>query len=291
MLRPSFLLLCTLTLFACSKKDTAIQEDAGSASQGTTALAYQESVRAGMDNLKLVMSFLDENNERQQWDGTMTMVKDRFATVEHPTSQQKEVHLRRWANVHIAEIPSSGEPRANRTENSPLSDQQLIADRMNGTWKHRFVKPIANVEMEQRLAELDRVEAGVAAFYEDHKLAVGETWQVPATAMVRWFGDEVEGFSGDINVRVDRLDTDQDHACAVLGVSFKTTGRMKDPDGQFLDMELEAAGEIWRATEIGEDLKVAINGTVSLKAAVATRQIQMNITGPVVITEERKLKR
>ena len=65
---------------------------------------------------------------------------------------------------------------------------------------------------------------------------------------------------------------------------------MKDPDGQFLDMEMEAAGEIWRAPGIGQDLKVAINGKVALKAAVAERQIQMSVTGPLVITEERKLK-
>ncbi|MGY8688979.1 MAG: hypothetical protein ACKVHP_14755, partial [Verrucomicrobiales bacterium] len=194
-------------------------------------------------------------------------------------------------NVHIAEIPASEQPKANRTENSPLTGQKLIADRMWKGWKHRFANPIANVEMEQKLEELDRVEAGVAAFYDGHTLEVGESWQVPATSMVRWFGDEVEEFSGDINVRVDRLDTDQDQACVVLAVSFKTTGKMIDPDSQALDMELEGAGEIWRATKFGEDLKVVIDGTVLLKAAVAERQIQMSITGPLVIMEERKLKR
>lgn len=291
-----------LGLSACGKKDEGTPAPAaggdgagpGSAS-GSGILAYQESVRAGMDNLNLTMSFLGDDGERQNWTGRLTMVKDRFATVEHSTGERKQFDLRKWANVHIVEIPSSGEPRVNRTEDSPLTGRTLIADRLDtGGWRHGF----DNEAMAQQsgeagqklLEELDRVEEGVAAFYRGQTLKVGESWQVPATALVRWFGDEVEGFTGDINVRVERMDADQGRDCVVMSVSVAATGKMRDPDGQALDLKMDGEGEIWRATELGEDLKVDIRGSVTLSASVAERDIQMIISGPLVIAEERKLR-
>lgn len=290
---PAFAISLALPFSSCSKQDEA-REEQGSApvpeENGVSQLAYQESVRAGMDDLKLAMAFDDENGERQQWDGAITLVKDRFATVRHTTSQSKEVHLRRWANVHIAEIPASGEPRANRTEDSPLTEQVLIAERIPSGWKHRFSNNITDGDMLKQLEELDRVEAAVHQFYAGKSLEIGESWQVPASAMARWFGDQVDGHAGDINVRVDRKETLQDHDCVVLAVTVKTSGNMRDPDGQAMAMQLEAEGEIWRAPALQEDLKVDLLGTVELKAAVEARAIEMTLSGPIAIVEERRLR-
>lgn len=256
----------------------------------SSLLAYQESVRAGMDNLALRLS-IPQEGQREVWDGRLTMVKDRFATVLHPTSEKKEVHLRRWANVHILELPKSGEPRINKTEDSPLTGQKLVANRLDaGDWEYQFAQDGATPEQNQLLRELDRVEAGVAQFYHGHDLDVGQSWQVPVEALVRWFGDEVDGYAGDINVSVDRLETEQGELCAVLVVSFKATGTMHDPDGQTLDMTMDAAGEIWRSSRLEQDLKVEINGVVSMNADVPTQDITMKVEGPLVITEERKLR-
>ena len=280
----------TMALGACSKRDEA--QGSRPQGQGSMVLAYREFVRAGMDDLELVVSFLGENGERQQWRGRMTLAKVRLATVKHPTSQQKAVHLRRWANVYIAELPALGEPRADDTVNSPLTGRRLLADRLGDAgWRHRLAAEGSDEELNRLLGEFDRVEAGLAAFYKNQKLRVGESWQVPATAMARWFGDEVKELAGDINVKVDRLETMQDQACTVLEVSLQITGKMTDPDGEVLDLALEGSGEIWRATGLGEDLKVFIKGKATLGAVRATRQIQMTVTGPLVITEERKLER
>ncbi len=286
---------CGLLWSSCGKQEPASAgppDGAGANASGQPAiLAYQESVRASMNNLQLKMSFIGESGQREEWEGRLTIEKDRFATVVHPAPERKEVHLRRWANVHIAEIPASGEPRANRTEESPLTGQELIADRLDdGAWTYQFASDAVEEEKKKLLSELDRVEAGAASFYAGHKLVEGESWQVPADALVRWFGDEVDGYAGDINVRVDRTETLQNHECAVLVVSFKAAGKMHDPDGQTLDMEMDAAGEIWRATTIDEDLKVEIHGSVTLKAAVPAREILLTIVGPLVITEDRKIR-
>jgi hypothetical protein len=258
-------------------------------------LAYQESVRAGMDDLKLSMSFVLEG-QRQQWEGKWTMVKDRFTTVEHPSAEQKVVDLRRWANVHLIEIPDSGEPRVNQTEDSPLTGWKLAADRLSGgEWRYRFANPAAVPEHERErftalLEELNRVEAGAAAFYQGHDLEVGESWQVPVDSLVRWFGDEVDGYVGDVNVSVDRLEEDQSQQCAVMKISLQAQGKMRDPEGQTLDMVMNAEGEIWRALELREDLKVDIRGEVTLKAAVSAQEIEMVVTGPLIISEQRKLR-
>lgn len=389
-----------LLLFAAScgkKQDVSESAEGGSAPQPVgddSPLAYQESVRAGMDNLELRMSFRGEDGEREEWEGRMTMVKDRFATVEHMNSQRKNVHLRRWSNVHIAEIPASGEPRANRTEDSPLTGQLLVVDRLpEGGWKHRLADESALPKeqaagVEELLGELDSVERAAASFYQDQELKVGESWQVPATSMVRWFGDEVDGFSGDITLVVDRMESLQGQSCVVMKVSLNTVGKMRDPDGydlrwmsvtalaeltdrgesliivalvdgdlhirifdangrvavdkteselvsgpdlntlkallneapfpdasrlsekaktdiiekatsisghthpdgQTLDMAMEGVGEIWRAPALGEDLKVDIRGSVTLKTAVEERDIELTISGPLVISEERTLR-
>ncbi len=271
-------------------------ENDSAVAESPATLAYQESVRAGMDDLKLVMSFVDEEGEKQQWEGQWTMVKDRFATVEHSSPQQKTVDLRRWATVHLIEIPESGEPRVNRTEDSPLTGWRLAGDRLGtGEWRYRFADLAAVPEHERErftllLEELNRVEVGVAAFYEGHDLDLGKSWQVPVTALVRWFGDEVGGYVGDINVKVDRVEDLQGQSCAVMEVAFKATGKMRDPDGQSLDMAMEARGEVWRALELREDLKVDIQGSMTLKAAVSAQEIEMVVAGPLAIREERKLR-
>ena len=260
-----------------------------------SSLAYQEAVRAGFEDMVLKMSFLDENKERQEWAGTLTLVKDRFATVEHAGRLQKTTHLRKWSDIHIANIPEASAEPANRTQVSPLTGKRLVADLMdNGGWKYHLEGVASDhkvsADVERMLAELDGVESGAALFYQDHKLAVGESWQVPIEGMVRWFGNSISEMTGDINVKVERKDTVQDQPCVVLSVALKVQGKMKDPDGQALDVTMEGRGEIWRVEAIEQDLQVEINGTATLSAVVEAQEIKMTVSGPLKITERRKLR-
>ena len=294
-----------ISLSGCSKKeDPATPGGASNSSKSAgdtavdkpavAALSYKESVRAGFENLALKMSFVNEKGEPQTWNGTLTIFKDRFATVEHPSRLQKVTHLRRWAEVHYADIPDSGQPPAPRDENSPLANRRLIADLLdNGGWKHH----LEGVPREQKLSadvvkmidELDRLETAAASFYANRDLKVGESWQVPAAGATRWFGDMIEDLSGDINVKVDREGKVQDQACLVLAVDLKLAGKISDPDGQALDVKLNGSGEIWRATDLDLDLKTEINGQAQLGVAVEANQISMDVQGPLKISEERTL--
>lgn len=296
-------------LISCSKDPSSNSDKNASASSGEPAgstappgeevsvfsLAYQEAVRAGFEDMVLKMSFLDENQERQEWTGALTLVKDRFATVEHAGRLQKTTHLRTWSDIHIANIPEASTEPANRTQASPLTGKRLIADLMDsGGWKHRLegvsADRKASADVERMLAELDRVESGAALFYQDYKLTIGESWQVPIEGMARWFGDSITVISGDINVKVEREDTMQEQSCVVLSVALKVQGKMKDPDGQALDVAMEGRGEIWRSEALEQDLQVEINGTATLSAAVATQEIKMIVNGPLKITERRTLR-
>jgi len=294
-------------LISCSKEPSADSDKNTSTFSGAglttppgeevtmASLAYQEVVRAGFEDMVLKMSFLDENQERQEWAGTLTLVKDRFATVEHSGRLQKTTHLRNWSDIHIADIPQASTEPANRTQTSPLSGKRLVADLTDtGGWKHRLegfsAERNVSPDIERMLAELDRVESGAALFYQGHKLEVGESWQVPIEGMARWFGDSITETSGDINVQVEREDTVQEQPCIVLSVALKARGKMKDPDGQALDVTMEGRGEIWRSKALAQDLQVEINGTATLSVSVATQEIEMTVRGPLKITERRTLR-
>ena len=121
-------------------------------------------------------------------------------------------------------------------------------------------------------------------------MTIGESWQVPIEGMARWFGDSITVISGDINVKVEREDTMQEQSCVVLSVALKVQGKMKDPDGQALDVAMEGRGEIWRSEALEQDLQVEINGSATLSAAVATQEIKMIVNGPLKITERRTLR-
>ena len=296
-------------LISCSKERSSDPDKNGSSSTSNatgslppsgeevslSSLAYQEAVRAGFEDMVLKMTFLDEKQERQEWEGTLTIVKDRFATVEHSSRLQKTTHLRTWSDIHIANIPEASPEPANRTQASPLTGKRLVADLMDsGGWKHRLEGVPAerklSADVERMLAELDRVESGAALFYQDHKLAVGESWQVPIEGMARWFGDSITDMNGDINVKVEREDTVQEQPCVVLSVALKVQGKMKDPDGQALDVSMEGRGEIWRSEALEQDLQVEIDGSATLSVAVAAQEIEMIVSGPLKITERRTLR-
>ena len=314
MIKPIVVLWAlAFALVSCSKEsekdrsagsgEATSQESASSDGKnvpaGTPAtiqgLSYKESVRAGFDELALAISFMGEDQTPQSWSGTLTIVKDRFATVEHTNSLQKLVHLRRWADVHIANIPDSGQPPADKTQQSQLTNKRFEAELMDsGGWKH-FIEGVPRErtlpsDIVKLVGELDRVESGAALFYLNRKLDVGESWQVPVEGMARWFGNTIDDFSGDINVKVDRLGTVQEQPCTVLSVSLDVIGKMRDPDGQALDVALQGNGEIWRSTDLNLDLKVDIVGTAELKASVETNEIKMTVQGPLKITEERTLR-
>ena len=290
-------------LMSCSKKEDVAAPssppaptEAPTSGANTLVVAYQESVRAGLDAMVLNMSFVDEEKNRKDWGGTLTIVKDRFATVEHEGTLQKTVHLRRWANVYLADIPDSGQPLANLTEDSPLTGKLVVADLMDtGAWRHRPEGVAADRAMSADVArlmgELDRVESGAAMFYLNQRLEVGESWQVPIEGMARWFGNLITEFSGDINVKVDRTETFQEHLCHIFKVDLKVDGKMLDPQGQGLDVSLQGNGEIWRAKDLSLDLKADITGTAELSAKVETNAISMIVKGPLKITEERKLRK
>ena len=53
---------------------------------------------------------------------------------------------------------------------------------------------------------------------------------------------------------------------------------------------MEGRGEIWRAEAIEQDLQVEINGTATLSAVVEAQEIKMTVSGPLKITERRKLR-
>ena len=96
------------------------------------------------------------------------------------------------------------------------------------------------------------------------------------------------------------------HSCLFIGLSpvpslvfspwllfaryLKVQGKMKDPDGQALDVAMEGRGEIWRSEALEQDLQVEINGSATLSAAVATQEIKMIVNGPLKITERRTLR-
>lgn len=294
-------------LASCSKEETspsgAAPEAEGGGAPTTTpeassngVIAYQESVSAGLNDLDLTMSFLGEDGARQEWTGKLTIVKERFATVEHSGAQQKVVHLRNWSDIHLAEIPQASAEPANNTVLSPLTNKRLVADLTDsGAWKHRLegmaADRKASPDVQRMLSELDRVASGVAMFYQNHKLEVGESWQVPVNAMARWFGDTMSDFSGDINVKVDRMEALEGEPCVVMTVALAVNGKMVDPSGDALDVSMEGQGEIWRSVSMNQDLKVEINGTATLKAAVPKQEITMIVKGPLNIIESRKLRK
>ena len=287
-------MLCCLGLVAnCSKEPDIDSTPASPESPDGQSgpLAYQESVNAVMDQMKLRMAY-QEDGQRKTMQGLVTMSKERFATVVHSTSQMKRIHLRRWARLHTAEITDSEIPRANRTQESPLTDARLEADKLPGDqWRFRLTDKPETPENVTALKELEKVESAYTQFYHGHRVREGESWQVPAPAIARWFGDEVAEMIGSINLKVTGSETIENHACAVIDVELNTTGKMTDDEGKISDLELIAKGKIWRAVDFQEDLKVEITGNVKLTAIIPDDSAEVIISGPIAITESRRIKK
>ena len=255
-------------------------------------LAYLESVMATMDHLALTMTFPDpdEKEAMTTWNGRMTIAKERFATVEHPTRERKHVHLRRWAKVHIVEMPDTGLPRVNRTVESPVTNANLSSDRLSNGWKHALLDGQAPPEWQADLDELDRVAVADASFTKGKTLEPGKSWQLPGAMVARWLGDEITEITGDVNVRVDREETVQGHPCVILKVEVKVAGKLKDEEGKAFDTTIEAKGEMTHAEDLDITLKAELTGTAQLKFADIERKTTVTVQGPLKILESRELR-
>jgi len=280
--------LCLSVFVSCSKQPNATEIPA-EPEKRSGILAYQESVNAVMERMEMHIAY-DEAGERKTLRGSATMSKQRFATVEHATNKMKRVHLRRWARVHVAEITDSSIPRGNEVQESPLSNARLEADRKEAGWRMRLTDRPETPENIPALQELEKVESSNLLFYHGQTVREGESWQVPAPAVARWFGNDVADMTGSINLRVGGREPVNEVACSVIDVEINTIGKMTDDQGKISNLELIAKGKIWRAVELGEDLKVDINGTVKLSAKMAEQNAEVIIEGPIRITESRKLK-
>lgn len=294
-LYPCLASLLVLTCTHCGNDQSATgstdsSQESTSASNRPSMLSYQESVNAVMDPMTLNMSY-DEGGERKELKGQVTMLKQRFATVKHPSSQMKSIHLRQWAKVHQAAIIGQDMPRGNETNDSPITDGRLEAHRTNEGWQLQIPGVQETPEIALAMKEMETIENAAYQFYQGQTVREGESWQVPAPAVARWFGADVSDMTGAINLNVGAQEAIEDTPCSKIAITIKTTGKMTDEDGKISDMAIEANGSIWRAVDLGEDLKVDIKGTVTLTATMPEQNAKVVIDGPLEITETRKLRK
>ncbi|HEV7402058.1 MAG TPA: hypothetical protein VGO11_03995, partial [Chthoniobacteraceae bacterium] len=167
----------------------------------------------------------------------------------------------------------------------PLHGATLVSTLTGGKWTNRLKDGEATAEQTKAMAKLRYFES--AEFYEDHPVAVGQTWTVPAERI-----GKIMEMSGDVTgatkCKFERIDAFDGRPCAVIAIEMKLTGEVPDRPGT--TMTLDVKGTIFRALDLNYDAKVDLAGTMKMAGPLPNPPgATLETTGALKMTETMTL--
>lgn len=170
------------------------------------------------------------------------------------------------------------------SERGPLSGRTLIGNRAADRWSFQLDRGIATPTQVQAMREL---ELGFGqGFYPKEPVALGESWELPATAVKQWLGHELIRSQGTARFTLESVTERGGERCAKVAVEINAGGRLNDPDGNELELSMGLEGHIYRSLESHVDMAGELTGLMVLEGEVRRdgTVIGLKVTGPVKVT-------
>lgn len=180
------------------------------------------------------------------------------------------------------------------TQPTELEGQTVISERVGkDQWRHRLVDNQPTAKQKKELDNRIGIEND-DDLYPAEKVAVGYSWEVPAQALRKLFGNSIVNITGNIQQKFVKVETLEGEECAVIETKGRIKGKMKNEDGEpSIDVTMQLEGTTWRSLKSGIELKATFQGQMSLvgKQKMDDAEIHIEMSGPFNGESHTKLMR
>ncbi len=197
--------------------------------------------------------------------GRMTVTDRERRQVEYVSDKEKHVVLEEKQLIIHREM--AGEEAVDTDVRSVLEGRKLTAlRRKDGHWWFGLAEGEADAEAVNELVDLGKREMLEIGAYPEEARAVGDSWESSLEALTALLGAQFQATSGTATMTLERLSSYEGQRCAEIGVALTCEGTY-DAGGSPLGMKLELKGAILRSLNTFQDLRITLDGPITLNAA------------------------
>jgi len=184
--------------------------------------------------------------------------------VEYISENEKRVVLdEKQAAFHME---TGGAEPLDTDATSVLEGRELTAlRRKDGHWWFGLSEGEPEAEAVNELVDLGKREALATGAYPKEPRALGESWECPLDFVAGLLGSTFQASEGTLTMRLERLSSFEGQRCAEIGVTLKCSGTYVGT-GSPMAMNLELIGSILRSLNAFQDLKITLEGPLTLQA-------------------------
>ena len=197
-----------------------------------------------------------------------------------------KVNILRWTNEFSMDL--AGEENK-ETERDPLDGKTILGRKESGLWKFSLQSGQPSTEEADALEEFGRVYAMNEWGYPSHQVAVGESFDVPESMIIKMMGPDIADVSGSGSSTLQEVVSYNNKQHALIMGAMKMKG--VDPESD-LNMELSLQGQHYRDLEDFLDVDAVYKGQIKYSGEQVEEGIKMSMTmrGPISVTTTKSIR-
>jgi hypothetical protein len=220
--------------------------------------------------------------------GRLTMTDKERRKVDYVSENEKTVVLEE--KQAILHMETGGAEPVDTDMTSVLEGRKLTARRRkDGQWWFGLAEGEADAEATNELVDLGEREVLVIGAYPLEPRALGDSWESPLATVSGLLGTNFEASEGTVTMRLDRLSSFEGQRCAEISVTLACSGTYSGT-GSPMTMKLEMTGSILRSLNAFQDLRITLDGPVTLEAN-PEEETHVSIAGTIHLNLENHVTR
>ncbi len=220
--------------------------------------------------------------------GRLTMTDKERRSIDYVSESEKNVVLEE--KQAILHMETGGAEPVDTDVTSVLEGRKLTARRRkDGNWWFGLADGEPDAEMTNELVDLGEREVLAIGAYPAEPRELGDAWESPLETVSGLLGTNFQATEGTVTMRLDRLMSFEGQRCAEIGVLLTCSGTYSGT-GTPMMMKLELTGSILRSLNAFQDLRITLDGPVTLEAH-PEKEIQVHIGGTIHLNLENHVTR
>jgi hypothetical protein len=175
------------------------------------------------------------------------------------------------------------------TERDPLDGKTIIGRKESGLWKFSLQSGQPSTEEAGALEEFGRLYSMNDWGYPSHQVAVGESFDLPESMIMKMMGPDIADVSGSGSSTLQEVVGYNNKQHALIMGAMKMKG--VDPESD-LNMELSLQGQHYRDLEDFLDVDAVYKGQIKYSGDQVVEGITMSMTmrGPISVTTTQSIR-
>ena len=287
-LNSAAMIMLLLVITGCSKANDS-SSDGSSISLKSDATPPIGRIEIQGFEMSMTNSTISMEMQGQSMSGIRNMKVTRL--VEKEILAKNKVRLTQIVDSESFDMQIMDQAQ-NDSKTGPLEGIPLIGVLNEGKWTYTLESGAAPSDEQQ--SKLDQLSDKSSSddYYPEHRVQVGDKWELDAKAIKKLMGDDAENVSGTGTMEFREQVTYQGHTCAHLFYEFEAEGDGTSEEGAVSNMKKSMQGEVYRSLDAFIDIEVNATGHLEINEKMTQNEMTMTRTmsGPIEIKANGSIK-